>query len=440
MKPVPTIALIALAGLAVAAAIWTTRSAQPGSSETSGAASSGSAGGGVEPGRAFVPGLESKVNSVAEIVITRPELAFTVHKVADRWRLKEKGDYPVKAETVRQVVLGLSELRELEPKTTRPEMYSKIGVDDPKAPAPDAKDVAMPQSTRVTLKDAGGATLADVIVGNRKPGATPATSSVFVRRNGEAQSWQCQGNLDVPRDQLAWLETQFANIDRARVQSVRVTPSDSADGMIDVSRASTSEAFKLANMPAGKELKDPGAPESIAGALTFATFVDVASASTVDFGAADGMARTFELRTFDGLLVRASSIVKDGKTWWKLAASMDEDAARAQASKTPDANKPDANKPEGSKPEGSAPTAEQIDAGVAKIKKEVEELNGKWSAYAFAPQDFKSRALNTTLGELVKDPAPATPPGADGTPTPGSAATMPTPTPTPSSMPVAPPR
>lgn len=398
MKPATTIALIALAGLAVVAALWATNSGSKTASPTAPTAdgTSTSPGG----GRRFLPSLESKINSVGEIVVKRAAFEFTVHKVGDTWRLKDRGDYPVKPEVVREVVIGLAELREMEPKTSRPEMYSKIGVDDPVAPPPDSKDQAVPQSTLLTLKDPSGAVLAELIVGNRKPGASEESSSVFVRRKGEAQSWQCQGNLDVPQDQLAWLDTQFANIDRARVRSVRVTPTGSADGSIEVSRATSKDPFKLMNMPEGKELKEPGSPESIAGALTYATFLDVAAASTVDFVATDASARTFELRTFDGLIVNASSIVKDAKTWWKLAASADEAVARTFASQPPDASKPDENKP----------TQEQIDGAVTKVKNEVTTLNAKWSGYAFAPQEFKAKPLNTSLQEMVKDPASATTP------------------------------
>lgn len=396
MKPTTTIALLAVAGLAAVGAFLVVKPSPATSSspDTAPASSTSSS-----PGKPFLPSLAAKINDVAQIEITRPEFTFTIHKVADTWRVKDKGDYPAKPEIVRSLVIALADLKELEPKTTRPELYSKIGVEDPVAPPPDAKDKATPQSALVTLRDAAGAAIAEVIVGNRKHGQTPSTSGVFIRRKGEAQSWLCQGQLDLQREQLAWIDTQFANIDRARIKSVRLQPRE-GDPIL-VSRSSASEPFKIENIPLGKQLKDASTAESIAGLLSFASLMDVAPVGSVSFAPApnESPASSAQLRTFDGLSITITSITRDAKTWWKLSASADQAAAREHAALPPDPTKPDENRP----------TPEQIDAAVAKLTKESDDLNAKWSQFAIAPQEFKARPMAQVFAELFKDPDPPAP-------------------------------
>lgn len=406
MKRSTIVALFALASVAALGAYLATRS--PTTSTSTGRGPSGSSGGAAAPGEAFLPALAARLNEAASISITRPELSFTVHKVGDTWRLKEKGDYPVKAETARALIIALADLKVIEPKTARPDLYSKIGVEDPIAPAPDSADKAIPQATLVAVSDASGAALCQIILGNKKYAQSPGASGIFVRRSGEAQSWLCLGQPDAPRDQLAWIDTQFANIDRTRIKSAIVQPGTSGDpgvatpaAAITVDRAASSDPFRITLLPEGKVLKDPNSPESIASALTFATLIDVARIDQVSFvpGPGERAPSKAELRTFDGLVLHIDAITRDAKTWWKLSARLDEVVARARASLPPDPSTPTEN----------VPTQEQIDSKLAALRAESETLNIKWGGFAFAPQEFKARPLNSTLNDLVKDPDPPAP-------------------------------
>lgn len=415
-------ALLAVAGVAVIAAVVVVSGGGSGGGNSAGTtvdapAESTESG----DGSPLVAGLQQKVNSVSELVITRRGLSLTLHKVGDTWRVKDKGDYPAKPESVRAVVLGIADMRKLEPKTSRPEMYAKIGVEEVDAPAtpspsPSGEQTATSQAIQVTLKEAGGGVLGDVIIGNRKPAMNTSQAGVFARVKGQAESWLCRGNIEVPREALAWMDTKFANIDKARVQSVKVTPTEGA--ITEVVRGASSEPFKLLNIPAGKELKEKGAPDGLGSILTQTTFSDVGTAESVDFGVsiAEASPRVIELKTFEGLTVTIKSVKKEGKVWWKLNASLDESAAKEHAAKTPVPSKPDESKPDESKPDGNKPgegtpettmpTSEQIDAAVAKLKQEAADLNASWSAFAFSPQDYKVRHAGMNFSELLQDPPP----------------------------------
>jgi hypothetical protein len=127
------------------------------------------------------PGLADKLNAVVEISIKAGDKAFNFRKTAAGWELAEKNGYAAKPEEIRKAMVGLSELREGEPKTSKPDLYAKIGVQDPDGKAAEPGAAA---PTLITLKDDKGATIAAAIVGSPKYGSPPG---VYIRKAGEPQ-------------------------------------------------------------------------------------------------------------------------------------------------------------------------------------------------------------------------------------------------------------
>lgn len=402
MKTSTTVALIAAAAAFAGAAVWVASSERRAADVGAHTESSEAA------GKPLFPALAARLPSASTIIIKRPELAFSIVKGTDGvWRIPDKGDYPAKPETVRQALIGFSELREWEPKTNRPDMYAKLGVDEPAAPPPEkSASEGLPQSTLVTIKDGAGAVLADAIVGNKKWGQTPGQTGLYIRRNGEAQSWLAHGDATVPREILGWLDPQFANIDRSRIKSVTVRQPGAEP--ILVQRDGAAAPLALAGLPAGRELKDPGVAESIGSSLTATSLQDVAKRDTIDFtGGPDGKpGPTIEVRTFDGLVVTINAIAKEGRQWWALSASVDDAAVAPPAVAVANA--------------GAEPDKPKPDPGAR--RKEADDLNSRWSPFAFAPVDFRAKAVNVTLDDLLK---PATPDAPPASPSEGSVAPSP---------------
>ena len=359
------------------------------------------------------PTLTACANDITDIVFTRPEMTFTIRKDpsdAGTWRVVEKANHPAQSEAVRTFIIALSQLREAERKTSRAELYSKLGVEDPVAPKAVTPDTPMPQSTLITLKDAKGETIAAAVLGNPKWGATPG---LYLRRIGDPTVLLAEGRVDVQRDPIKWTEDQFANIAAGRIQSITITPSattTTADPIV-ISRRAQSDKLAVQNIPAGRVLKEPSLPESLGAMLATLPFQDVAPADTVDFASSASPttptppAASVELRTFDGLIVNIQTVQRDGRTWWKLAASVDE-SIPARVTPPPDQQTL------------ATPAATTLEA----LKKEAAELNARWSLYAYAPVDWKTQPLSHAMNDLLRDaPASTTAPTAAPSPSPAPA-------------------
>ena len=300
------------------------------------------------------PGLMARLEEVATIKVTRAGGEATIERKERAWVLKEASSYPADMEKVREVLIGLAQLETMEPKTKRADRYAKLEVED--ATGKDAK------SARVTLTDATGGTLADLIVGKTKF-SLEGIDSLYVRRPGEERAWLALGRVEPAQGRLGWVDPSFLSIDRERIRKATLRPSGPAPLVVFKSKAGD-EDFKLAGMPPGTELKDEFGVSDIARVLQGLTFDDVRPAAEVPVDQGGEPYGVYE--TFDGLIFDLWLTEFDGKTWL---------AGRAKAGTDP------------------APTE--------KVKKEIEAINTRLGTWGYALAEYELKNLKKTMADLV---------------------------------------
>lgn len=207
MTPRTGFALL-LAGILTAAAGWYFGPGQmPGAAQD------------IDTGRLVFPGLTASLQNAAELDVTHQGKTLVIRRQGDSWGLADRGMYPVQTDKLRGVLTGLTELRLVEPRTSSPAEYARLGVDDPAG-----KDAG---SNLVRVVDSSGKTIAELIVGHRRTltqGNVP--DQVYVRRPNEARSWLAEGTLSVDADPQLWLVRDIMNIDHAQVARIDVEHGD----------------------------------------------------------------------------------------------------------------------------------------------------------------------------------------------------------------------
>ena len=370
MKTSTLAVLAALAGLAVAGVVLVEGRSRRDTAETA------------LVGARFVPELHRRINDVALVHVNRAGEPLTIRRSGDQWVIVEKGDYPAQFEKVRATLVGLAELRAAEPMTAKKENYERLGVQDTPA-SPQESQSSPGTPTVLTIKDAKDQAIASVIVGNSKWGAKPG---VYVRRSGESQSWLAHGQLDIPVGITGWADSKILDLMRDRVKQVSVHHADGE--VVSITRADpTQSSFTVENVAEGKELKSPAAGDALGAALAYVTFEDVAAEGVIDF---TRPAVTVEFRTFDGVVITLNTVEKDGKTWAKFAAAFDAAAERP----------------------ANVGTAQLLSAEEA--RGQAEELDAKFSRWAFQIPQWKAVTLRTRMAELYKDTPPAMPASMQG--------------------------
>ena len=66
-------------------------------------------------------GLDEKLNDTFSFAIQNADRKFTVRRTKNGWGIEELNDYPAKFDNVKTLLVQLSQLRYLEPKTADPE-------------------------------------------------------------------------------------------------------------------------------------------------------------------------------------------------------------------------------------------------------------------------------------------------------------------------------
>ena len=238
-----------------------------------------------------------------------------VRQPGDVWVLPDAAGYPVQPGKVRELLVGLTELRLVEPRTANPEMLGRLGLEDP------SKDSSTASLLRVL--DGTGGSIAELVVGRRRvrtQGDVP--ESVYVRRPDENQSWLAEGRLPLDADAQLWIERDLANIPRDRV--LKVSINRTGELPLELSRKEGPDSRLAVTMPGQVPALEQTSLDAIAGAFEYLTLTDVQRAAEIP-GKLLGQSR-FELT--DGLVIVADVNQDDKAVWVKLAATGGAEAER----------------------------------------------------------------------------------------------------------------
>jgi hypothetical protein len=341
-------------------------------------------------GQPVFPELMNTLNDISAVEITTAQEKFSLARGEKGWSIPEKDNYPVELDKVRKLLIGMADLRAVEAKTSNPELYAKLGVDDIAKPNP--------QGVQVNLKQANGSSAADVVLGSQRPSKADASrTEVYLRKTGEAQAWLAEGNIPLGRAAMGWTERSIANIGGERVRQAEIRQPGGEAVAIFKDKADDA-AFQLRGLAEGEK---PNATllDSIAGTLAGLNMEDVAQAGKVEFPADKTIEAVFDL--FDGIQIKLSQTEKDGKQYMKLAAAYIEPAkTEEKPAETPAPEAKAEDKP-AAEQKPAEPTPEEL---AAKAGKEVAELNARWQPWVFAVSPFKTANLGKKRDELLEQP------------------------------------
>lgn len=326
-------------------------------------------------GEPLLPGLLERVNEVTTVTGIGAGETVTLERDGNRWVVPEKHRYPADQDKVRELILGAARLTRIEPKTSNPDLYSRIGLDD----------IHSTDGTAVqySFKNANGDALAELIVGNSRLGrADPQTSEYFVREPAMAQSWLVQGKLPDTIGVIAWLDSEVVGVAQDRVHQVKVTHPDGA--VVKVGKKKPSQrTFDLLDVPEGTEIDSKWKLGDLGRSLAGLDLDDVMPASQASVPE-DG--RKVEMTTFDGLRITLRSVKEGDRTLARLEASFDESAVVPEFM------------PGGEKSEGESTLLLTADA----VQDEVKRFNREWKNWVYVIPKYRADYMSVRKEDLIK--------------------------------------
>lgn len=307
----------------------------------------------IDAGKLMFPGLAGKLNDAQRIEITSKGKVTVIALKNGVWGVADRGGYPVQESKLRGLLTSLTELRLMEPRTTNPAEFGRLGVEDPTSDKDGTANL-------LRVLDSKGQPILAVIVGHRRmrtQGNVP--EEVYVRLPGDNQSWLAEGGLQADADPQVWLDRDIMNISHALITKVVSTKGGAT---IELSRDGDKlKVTQPATYPALEDYKI----DDVQRALENLTFQDVKPASE-PIGEKAGEA---VFTTFDGLDIAVTVYHLDKDSWTRFAVTA----------------------PERGKPEA-------------------ERLNAKLSNWAFETGAWKDKSLIPSLDDLKAPPPPTPPP------------------------------
>ena len=288
-------------------------------------------------GLPLLPSLAAELNTVTSLSVRKggANPTVTLHKQGEQWTVAERGEYPADIPKLRKLLLALSDAKIREEKTSNPENYSIIGVEDP------AKEGATGAQIELTAQDGKH----DVIVGKA------AGEGNFVRRAGEKTSYIVEPGISFEAEPRYWIDTHLLDVATDKIQSIETKPATGtafavrrvtagepkpADAKAGTAPAATppttataaaasstgappASKFVLEGAPSGRQPTDPQTLAPSPTTLSSLAAEDVAPAGDIDFSKPSVVTVTLA----DGSVLTLTGAVAGDKRWIQVAAPKD---------------------------------------------------------------------------------------------------------------------
>lgn len=262
----------------------------------------------VEPS-VYLPELAAVVNDLSLLRVTSEGGAevVTLERGEGGWVVKESHDYPADWGVLRPLLANLSQAEVVEEKTSNPEYYDRLGVEDPSVEGAQSQLIEFP----------GRDVVPAVIVGNSAQGR----DGQYLRRQDEARSVLVDREIRLPLDTSAWLDPDIIDVPEDEVVLVRIRHPDGET--IEIERNSTEVTdFTLNGIPEGRKTRSAWTINQLASTLSALTLDGVAPVDEVEWEDAIAL----EVRTEDGLEVSARLAEDEEHRWIRLEAAGTDEA------------------------------------------------------------------------------------------------------------------
>lgn len=198
-----------------------------------------------------------------------------------QWRVQEKAGYPADTGDLSELVNQLGKAKLLEKKTSKPENFATLGVDDieqddseaPQVPDSKASQVDGSEATQVPGSEAILVTLTvgdeqyAVLVGD----TSSSRRGSYIRKPGDNQVWLIDKSLVIDKESSDWVEPVIIDVEAEDVSDVRIS---TAGNELTFLRGEDGE-FSFQEMPDDRKLKYPTIVNEPARALVKVRLEDV---------------------------------------------------------------------------------------------------------------------------------------------------------------------
>lgn len=254
------------------------------------------------------PGLVDTLNDVKKIRISHKDGEFNLELSENGWVFRERDNYPVQDDKIGELLVKLTRMEKVEPKTKLSERYDRL----------DLLHVEEKGDTRakvIELFNVGGESIASLLVGKRKFTLGSSEGGTYVLFPTDSQAWLVTGELNPGARARDWLVREISDIKDNDIRSVSIQHPDGE--MLTISKENPEDSnYTVEGIPDGMELRRDTIANDGGRVLSNLLLDDVKNASLVEFPTEQMITATF--RGFNDFSIIVELIEDDDVNWLRF--------------------------------------------------------------------------------------------------------------------------
>jgi len=313
----------------------------------------------IGPGGLLLQNIAPRINQADQVVISAAGgLVTTLQRKETYWAIRELSDYPANWGKLRSLLSDLAQATVMETKTSNPDYYSRLGVED----------MSSENATGLLLEVSIAEESASLIIGN----SAGSLGGQFVRLAEQPQSVLTDRALDLTAEPIDWADATILDIGSALIAEIEILHPDG--DRILASKISADDAdFTLENIPPGRSLVSSWSVNSLASVFSLLRMERVQP----DVVGAEAEPVIIRALTFSGLEVLTELFEIDGQSWLRIRAN----------------------------PELQQDTAENAGSPVvSELQSEAEAINEKTRGWLFGLPESRLESMKKRLEQLLAPP------------------------------------
>lgn len=249
--------------------------------------------------------MGSRMNEVDMVRVTAGGGSWvtTLIRGDSSWVIEELESYPADWQKLKSVLANLAAAKVVEIKTSKPEYYSRLGVEN----------VSTEGAGNVLLELFIGDEVREIIIGNK----AASGRGQFVRFADDRQSVLIDQSLELNGEPVSWADNEILDIASSMVADIEIAHSDG--DLIKLKKVSADDTdFLLENLPDGQKIISSWSLNSLGGIFSMLNMEDVKPDNSATFP--DPV--LIKLLTFSGLEVTAQAASLEDGAWIRINAGL----------------------------------------------------------------------------------------------------------------------
>ncbi len=236
------------------------------------------------------PNLIADLKKINKISIQDIDYKTSISREKNKWYLDNYNQYPVDIKKINDFFLNLSNGTFIDKKDANSKGLKKLGLDNTYSNQNQSKRIQLHSDSNI---------LYDFIIG-KKSNQNLSKQVHYFRDLNKNLVWLFKSNLQLPEEELSWINTSIINIERWRVKKIEVTHKSKKESFAIYRSNYSDQNYKFLDLPKGFEFSNSYSQNALA-----ASFENINIKNIIPKNIDDNFTvlSDIELSTFDGLVL-----------------------------------------------------------------------------------------------------------------------------------------